>query len=652
MTEFEHIKKELSTYLSNLSVPDKIADILTSPDFINKPTELYAYYPFLFNKAFNYTDDESLLRLSFAGFFYFKYILLLDQFMDKGKMNKEELILSNILHEESIKLLSFLFPSDSEFWNYWKKRKYEFITAYQMERTEGGVSTFKDFEKLTDYKSAVGKAAIDGLFILSGQKNKQAHTDLLLAHKLGYIATQIGDDIKDFKEDMEEGQFNITIHLLQLKLEEKGKKQENYSIEQLNKLIYIYGIASDLFQRSFKYTEDAIELCQKYHLDTWIRLKQSRLISSRLTKKQTDDYLRTTELKVSLKLSERKEHIAFKVDKENVLIQSSMEKAANFITIAQFSDGSWTDLIIDKLFAETWVTAFVLQNISIAKQLYDSEVLDRASNYLLESKKGLWSMNEMWIEEGITSAWTLLALKNCGLKIGEYLSLWMEYQQDDGGFSSYKDKDILLKTINKENADGWLMSHPCISAIALSILDDEESYRLEIEKLNAYFVSAVKDGLWNSYWWTSPLLTTSFVMQYLANNQQIKEEKLIEKAVIQLIKLQNNDGSFGDIYTKKSAFYTSFAIKALCSSKKIFDENLNAVRKSIIWLIKNQFDDGSWDGTAAIRIPSFEEKDPESIKNWKLQGSYVNIRIKEEYRVLTTAVSLSALYAYFSMNGK
>jgi len=329
-----------------------------------------------------------------------------------------------------------------------------------------------------------------------------------------------------------------------------------------------------------------------------------------------------------------------------------MEKAANFITIAQFSDGSWTDLIIDKLFAETWVTAFVLQNISIAKQLYDSEVLDRASNYLLESKKGLWSMNEMWIEEGITSAWTLLALKNCGLKIGEYLSLWMEYQQDDGGFSSYKDKDILLKTINKENADGWLMSHPCISAIALSILDDEESYRLEIEKLNAYFVSAVKDGLWNSYWWTSPLLTTSFVMQYLANNQQIKEEKLIEKAVIQLIKLQNNDGSFGDIYTKKSAFYTSFAIKALCSSKKIFDENLNAVRKSIIWLIKNQFDDGSWDGTAAIRIPSFEEKDPESIKNWKLQGSYVNIRIKEEYRVLTTAVSLSALYAYFSMNGK
>ena len=74
----------------------------------------------------------------------------------------------------------------------------------------------------------------------------------------------------------------------------------------------------------------------------------------------------------------------------------------------------------------------------------------------------------------------------------------------------------------------------------------------------AIFQNQNQNGLWDSYWWTSPIYATSFTIQaYFINNTEVNES--ISKAFNGLLYLQQNDGSF-------IAVSRVLALKSICTS--------------------------------------------------------------------------------------
>ena len=125
--------KSLSEYLKSQKYHQKITNAILDESFINSNPLYYTYYPHLFNNAFKIFDKDILCTLSLAGFLYYKAILNIDKIFDEkeAKDSFQEYIIANICQEETIKLLSKLFPTNHPFWKLWNKRKMEYINACQ-----------------------------------------------------------------------------------------------------------------------------------------------------------------------------------------------------------------------------------------------------------------------------------------------------------------------------------------------------------------------------------------------------------------------------------------------------------------------------------------------------------------------------------------
>lgn len=77
---------------------------------------------------------------------------------NEQKKRFDAFIIVSICQEESIKILSLFFKHDSDFWEVWNARRFEYINAFKIDKTLKDVEDFSDFEKLADCKSAFAKA--------------------------------------------------------------------------------------------------------------------------------------------------------------------------------------------------------------------------------------------------------------------------------------------------------------------------------------------------------------------------------------------------------------------------------------------------------------------------------------------------------------
>lgn len=82
--------------------------------------------------------------------------------------------------------------------------------------------------------------------------------------------------------------------------------------------------------------------------------------------------------------------------------------------------------------------------------------------------------------------------------------------------------------------------------------------------------------------------------------------------------------------------------------EKLYTDNRIAVKKSIEWIVNNQFDDGSWPETNAMRLPYFKTEDPDAISSWPVSRTGLNVRAVEFNRLFSTATCISALNSYGS----
>jgi len=232
-------------------------------------------------------------KLSIAGYLYYQSTLYMDNLIDENDKTKIGLI--TVCQEETIKILSSVFPINSVFWRYWNKRKDEYFYAVNFEKDlnkKENVSSV-DYEKLSDFKAAFGKIAIDSLFTLD--KNVELQKCLLESHKYFSVAYQLNDDVLDFEKDFENNQFNWLIY-------EYAKEYDlkEYSINDLKKLLYIKGNINETFKKAISHIDKALNSVSEIAVPFWKEhlIKMKFKFSSSII--EIENYLKLLKIEVEL----------------------------------------------------------------------------------------------------------------------------------------------------------------------------------------------------------------------------------------------------------------------------------------------------------------------------------------------------------------
>lgn len=633
----EDVKTTLLEYLKSNAYPEAIIREIMDEDFIASNPSYYLCYPYLFNAYFQIKDKEVLNLLSVSGFLYYKAVILIDDIFDNkdSKNNFQKFFTANICQEETVKILSSFFPVNSSFWKTWNARKFEYAKAYKLDKTLTEIKDYSEFEALADYKSAFGKIAIDCLYHISEVKNKSMYLDLLESHKYFYVSFQIMDDITDYCEDFNNGQFNISRHELISRLNTESDSIENYSVVEQKKLVYLKNVAENLYERALNYLDTSLNLQSKYNPvkhDFWINEINS-LYNTAVT------HLLNIKGYINVYHTERKKSTVTQNPKK---IKETIEFGIYYLESNQLSNGSWNDIFNDAGISDVWVTSYVtyaMENVLPCTQI------NIARNFTEKSKvpNGLWGYNKTWIDDADSSSFALLSL-NVSENIEDHITQWLTFQNEDGGFSTYNDKDILLSSLNSphiQNVEGWLQSHFCVSAVAYLVFAELKiSSKNEFKRLRSYILKTLKSSESNlSYWWSNDIYAIYYLILGADKLNDLEILDLCEKRLEYLI---GQDSEF-------NYFDKGLLLSSLCLTDRYFTKYSDKVRKVADQILSNQLADGSWEESYALKMPhpSVLNASSDYIK-CKKGDRGTNIITKDYNRIFTTASCLKALKHYES----
>lgn len=618
--------QQFSTYIQNLPISDTFKSVILDAKFINSNPTYYQNYPSLFSNAF-LISKEQLDLLDIAGYLYYQTTIFTDSLMDEKDISKFPLI--TICQEESIKILSSIYGLNNDFWMLWNKRRNEYLEAIVFEKalSKKEVVTIEEYEILADTKSAFGKVAIDCLFSID-HTNSAVYQKLLLSHKYFSVAFQLNDDIQDFKEDLKKGQFNWAVYLL---------KQQNSTSQDpnvLEKYLYIRGISKKMYLLGIDYCNKALDCIENIPIPKWEKVLNDTKKSFTTAITEIDNYIEVLTAEVSASNA---------IFLENKL-QDSILSAIQFIKSKQQNNGSWREYVNQGGISNTWATAFITSKISESESLkinFENEI-PKALDFLNQNTiKKLWSYNTTWIEDADSINFVLLSLLQNTIKIeNEILEKWLLYQTQNGGFATYSDKKYLLTALddkNISNVNGWLSVHNCVSAVSFYFLAQQNQNDNSFIRIKNYFDENLTNEL-NSYWWTSSIYT----YYYLAKTYQfLNETKKVDYLLSRINAIQNENGSFSDVYGE-NVFYTGLALEMLLLNPT---KNKQQIEKTISFLLQNQFSDGSWQNSNALQVPNAQDIEPSNI-HFPIATFGMNVRAKEFNRLYTTTSVLQSLSVY------
>lgn len=589
----------------------------------DKSPEFYQHYPQLFQAYFTEVDKNTLSQLSEAGYAYYHATLALDAVIDEKDLSQLPATLA--FQEQSIKILTSIYGLNSTFWDLWKKRKTEYFEAIQLEKSlyiTKSVS-FSSYEDLADKKSAFGKVAIDALWCLSSKKDKAVYDALLSSHKYFSVGFQLYDDVKDFREDFQKGQFNWALYELyqEINFEDFGN-----DIQIINKMLYIRGVGQRLLQKSIDNFQKALELVNTLTTkgewtNTILEMKQT--ITQYLD--ITQGYIKTLEVKITLKNQAKPTAIFFDysaipeevIRKGLAFIQSDFEQnyveLKHIMYLSSLEGFENTEQVhVSDIFQRAMLNDCLL---SVA-QRYGIDIanfLNKECHYLIAGRNkdeiGAWSyfptvkeiaadiddlgqvmqlfylsQNESWIEEYCTKA-IEIACK--------------DRQNSNGGIETWIIPKKFQTGIQKKqeffNVSKWGKG-PDVEVVANFIyalsLHNKHKYQDIIEKALEYInQQQSEEGFWESRWYYGNMYG-AYVCLRLLKHFEDKHRKAIQKALKYISNFQNKDGGFPLSNGKQSdPLSTAFSVLTL----SLFYNGQNSqVKSAKEYLVNHQQADGSW----------------------------------------------------------
>lgn len=646
-------------YISVLTIPDQFKQIL-EVNSSNTESHVYLIYPYLFESGFAITDIKKINFLSIAGYLTFSSINYLDKLTDNQVKPHERslyLQLSLLCQEEAIKILTTLFPIDAKFWKFWNLRRGEYLLAQKKEKKDFAELSMAEYHEIADQKAAFGKVAIDALLLLEKDAKQRINSNtkakaLLQSHRHFSIGRQFYDDIIDVQEDFVNNQANYALKKLKKSCLRARIDFDKLSTTSLEKYMYVLEVAEDILREAITHFDKAILLAEKYLSKDalWIAtINKFKGICSALQLKQSS-YLKEINATVSHSATK-------KIDpNKSITYENCIALGTNFILNKLQPEGYWEEYLNSAGASSTWATSFIYSQIhAMDNEFVTEKVKNKVLAFLEERKKDTISYNQISPRDGDSLSFYMTASHLLGNTVNAPLSDWLKYIHNNGGFSTYIKEDRIglekLMKIGRTHYGTWEKPQHCVSAAALyTFALIRNDYRVEepLEELISYFLEAHKKGPLTAYWWTSSIYTYSYLLKAILLLDDQRLNILLMPIAKYIIEQQQKDGAYGDAQKSKSAFYTGLVVTALCSSELLFINFKDQIKKAIDWLFSNQYDDGSWEATHAMRLPEFNFNPTAKMhsQEWPIRRMGIKVRAVEFNRLFSTSTALNAINTY------
>lgn len=295
-------------------------------------------------------------------------------------------------------------------------------------------------------------------------------------------------------------------------------------------------------------------------------------------------------------------------------LDEALSRGVEFVLAAQDPDGPWIDWSLPPGPSPDWTTADVGVRLSGLHQDYPAmlaEPLARAARWLLSRRAegGGWGYNRHVQPDADSTAHALLFLSTAGCALpSEAYGFLARHQLPDGGFATFM-PDAL--------AGSWGSSHTEITPIALLALRTSPDGMPEDTLTRGLaWLRGVRrrDGLWNSFWWSTPLAATEVGLRLFA---AIGMSEPTPQALARWVP--------GD--SLEAALLLCLTAAGGPSAR---------VEELVGRLIKEQRDDGSWRSTPTLRITARDCERP-----WETPAS--GALYSDPRRLHGTAVAIAAL---------
>jgi len=197
-------------------------------------------------------------------------------------------------------------------------------------------------------------------------------------------------------------------------------------------------------------------------------------------------------------------------------IAAALSRGLRFVLAAQDAQGAWTDWALPPGPSPDWTTANVglrLSSLGPPHRAALVEPLGRAARWLLSrhSADSGWGYNLTVEPDADSTAQALLLLAAAGQSAPPGTCAFLaRHQQPDGGFATFL-PDALTGS--------WGVSHSEITPVALRALRAHPGGLPQgsLARGLAWLHRARRpDGLWNSFWWSTPLPATEVSLAFLA----------------------------------------------------------------------------------------------------------------------------------------
>jgi len=298
------------------------------------------------------------------------------------------------------------------------------------------------------------------------------------------------------------------------------------------------------------------------------------------------------------------------------MLSDAIQKGVRFLVERQSGDHAWRDFALEPGESDAWVTAYVGNCLSqLPTGLTDcDETLDTAAQWLRRNMRaeGGWGYNGECPVDSDSTALAVLFLTARGNPVpDECYQRLLSFQKQDGGFSTFERRDP---------SNVWGMSHSDVGpAVLLALLTKLPKDHPAICRGLAFSVAALGcEGLWRSYWWTTPLYATLANVVLLEQAGASYARDLVVEAVRNVVLPAN-----------------SFELALLGETISILDSSDPRIPELVRILTTVQSSDGSWSASADIlRVP-----DP----GRRFADSTGGVAALDHHHLLTTATVLRCL---------
>ncbi len=328
----------------------------------------------------------------------------------------------------------------------------------------------------------------------------------------------------------------------------------------------------------------------------------------------------------------------------NLRYGDTISSALTYLLNARTKHGLWQDFHTLAGYSDEWVTAYVATQLASIDNDQANDAARLALSRLCKRRwlfKG-WGYNARVPYDIDSTAWVLKLANSLNVndaKLTKARKLINKSVLVNGGLPTFPIAGPIrhfTRLNHRQSFSGWCRDHPCVTAIALPLLNDDSKSRKYLRSIQA------DDGSWPAYWWVDREYSTTVTITALSQSQDTLDRNCIEQALSWLSARVNMFGSLTTpLHVKGSAFASALCLSGLQYTQ---DETNQKLKQQLgDWLIQQQRFDGSWLPSAELRIPYPDEQEPDERHRWTRYGKGGGAILNDCNAVFTTATVLHAL---------